>query len=240
MDIAGQHCTGLTWRLEQPWLTLDLHHPRRILSFAPCNPGFVTARHVLWRQVRDADLSPGLDASDWLSAQMVARGMGDAVGMMTSRGLENLRHAVCGMASCVATVGLGNAERVGHRRFAPTAYGTINIALLLEDGLTEAAMIEALTIVAEARTAAVIAANLQLPAGAATGTGTDCIAVACHAGKGRYAGLHTEIGASIGRAVYDAVLSGAQDWIAVHGNQPPKSFPSSEQDIDDLCRPVSK
>ncbi len=226
MDSAGQDSGGMAWRLEPPWLTLDLGRPRRILSFAPCNPGFVTARHILWRQVRDADLMPGLDASDWLACRMAERGMGDAVGMMTSRGLEHLRHARSGAATCIATVGLGNAERVGHRRFAPTTWGTINIALLLEAGLTEAAMIEALTIAAEARTAAVIAANLQLPSGTATGTGTDCIALACDAGRGGYAGLHTEIGAAIGRVVYDAVLSGAGDWIAVHGSRPPEFPPS--------------
>lgn len=225
MDFADRG--GMTWRLEPPWLAVDLGRPRRVLSFAPCNPGFVAARHVLWRQVRDADLSPGLDASDWLAGLMAQRGMGDAVGMMTSRGLEHLRHARSGAASCIATTGLGNAERVGHRRFASAGYGTINIALLLEAGLTDAAMIEALTIAAEARTAAVIAADLRLPFGAATGTGTDCIALACDAGTGRHAGLHTEIGASIGRAVFDAVLAGARDWIAVHGGDATKFLPPS-------------
>lgn len=205
-----------------PWLIADLGRSRRVLSFAPHRPGFRRARHILWRQVRDADLTPGFDATAWLAAEMAGIGHGADVGMMTSRGLEHAVTVQAGPASCLATVGLGNAERVGHRRAAPRqGYGTINIAVLVEAGLTGAAMIEALSIAAEARTAAVLGARVALPSGLATGTGTDCIALACDAGSGRFAGLHTELGEAIGRAVHDAVLRGARAWVARHGHQPP-------------------
>ena len=52
----------------------------------------------------------------------------------------------------------------------------------------------------------------KLPTGIATGTGTDCVAVAARAGDNAYAGLHTEIGEAVGRATYDAVLAGATEW----------------------------
>ncbi|MFD2440749.1 hypothetical protein ACFSS8_23925 [Paracoccus kondratievae] len=42
--------------LTPPWLIADLGHQRRVLSFAPHRPGFCRARHILIRQVRDADL----------------------------------------------------------------------------------------------------------------------------------------------------------------------------------------
>lgn len=208
-------------RLAPPWLILDLRRDRRVLSFAPHRPGFVTARNILWRQVRNADLDADLDAAGWLAAQVAALGHADAVGMMTSRALRHACCAVAGPVTCVATVGLGNAERVGFRRGRRQGYGTINIALLIEAGLTDSAMIEALTIAAQARTLAVLQAGLRLPAGLATGTGTDCIALACDAGQVVHAGLHTDLGEAIGAAVCRAVGQGAADWMAAHGARLP-------------------
>ncbi|MBF9029381.1 adenosylcobinamide amidohydrolase [Rhodobacterales bacterium HKCCE3408] len=200
--------------LDRPWLRVDLGRPHRVLSFAPHNPGFVVARHVLWREVRDADLVPGFDALGWLSAQCGP----EDVAMLTSRDLGRFRleTAVSGQvrADCLATVGLSNAERVGTRQAAP-GIGTVNILVALDTGLTDAALIEAMTIVAEARTAAIIDHGRDLPTGRATGTGTDCIAVACPPGGDLpHAGLHTETGEAIGRATYDAVAAGARDWMA--------------------------
>lgn len=224
MAVAG---TDLRVRLAPPWLVADLGRVRRVLSFAPHRPGFRSARHILIRQVRDADLTPDLDAMGWLGAEMARIGHAGDVGMMTSRGLHHHRLAQAGPVACLATVGLGNAERVGRRRMVPSGgYGTINIALLVEDGLTDAAMIEALSIVAQARTAAVIAAGIELPTGRATGTGTDCIAVACDAGGTAFAGLHTALGEAIGAAVHDAVLAGTLAWVAEHGREPARAAPS--------------
>lgn len=224
MAVAG---TDLRVTLAPPWLVVDLGRVRRVLSFAPHRPGFRSARHILIRQVRDADLTPDLDAMGWLGAEMARIGHAGDVGMMTSRGLHHHRLAQAGPVACLATVGLGNAERVGRRRMVPSSsYGTINIALLVEDGLTDAAMIEALSIVAQARTAAVIAAGIELPTGRATGTGTDCIAVACDAGGTAFAGLHTALGEAIGAAVHDAVLAGALAWVAEHGREPARAAPS--------------
>ncbi|MBK4214974.1 adenosylcobinamide amidohydrolase [Paracoccus caeni] len=205
------------------WLSADLGQPRQILSFAPWRPGFVTARRIAIRQVRDADLGPGVDVQDWLSGQVRQAGYADDVVMLTSRGLQHHRRAEAGLVSCLATVGLGNAERIGHRRRPQGngSYGTINILLLAEAGLSRPAMIEAMTLIASARTAAVIDAGLNLPSGAATGTGTDCIALACAAGAMDHVGMHTELGEAIGRAVYQAVLAGARDWISTHGNSLP-------------------
>ncbi len=47
--------------------------------------------------------------------------------------------------------------------------------------------------------------------GLATGTGSDCIAIAAPPGQAAFAGLHTEIGEALGRVVYDAVAAGATD-----------------------------
>lgn len=216
-DAVTRACTDLTVRVDAPWLVADLGTKRRVLSFAPHLPGFRMARHVLMRQVLDAELGPAFNAKLWLAGELAAIGHEGDPAMMTSRGLDHHVIAHAGQVACVATVGLGNAERVGQRRTRePAGYGTINIVLLIDKGLSEAAQIEAMTIAAQARTAAVIDAAIMLPTGYATGTGTDCIAIACDPGTAEFAGTHTDCGEAIGRATYQAVLEGALEWCAQH------------------------
>jgi adenosylcobinamide amidohydrolase len=203
--------------LDRPWLIARLPRPMRMLSHAPHGAGFRSTDTVLWREVRNADLTPDFPVEDWFAAQM-ARDPG-AVGMLTSRDVgtwHQARARVEGVsAHCVVTLGLSNAESVGTRLpWHPADYGTINLLVATDAALTETAQIEALTIAVQARTAAVILSGLMLPTGPATGTGTDCAVVACPAGDIRYAGLHTAVGEAVGRAVRDAVLAAATAWIA--------------------------
>lgn len=203
--------------LDRPWLSADMGDNHRVLSWAVHRSGIVTARRILWREVRNADLSQDFDVDRWLRAEVAARGVDDAVVMLTSRdiGAHHRADATVGgvTVSCLATVGLTNAERVGHRQDpAGRDWGTINIAVQVAAGLTLPALVEAATIAAQARTLAVIAAGVMLPQGAATGTGTDCIAIAAPEGDVAYAGLHTVVGEALGRAVHDAVAEGAAHW----------------------------
>ncbi|MDX1786310.1 MAG: adenosylcobinamide amidohydrolase [Roseovarius sp.] len=205
--------------LDRPWLDFDLGAPMQVLSWAPNRAGLVTARHILWREVRNADLPPELDVTEWFSAELATRGASQAVAFLTSRDVT--RHHDCTVqvgdvtARAVATVGLSNAERIGHRvDRSGHDWGTINIAVRLGTGLTHAAMLEAISIAAQARTTAVIEAGHHLPTGVATGTGTDCIAVAAPAGAAIHAGLHTQIGEAVGRAAYMAVSAGTSEWMA--------------------------
>jgi adenosylcobinamide amidohydrolase len=209
-------------RLDAPWLEFDLGGDLRVLSWAINRPGLVTARRILWREVRNADLPPDLDVHDWLQGALAACGALDAVTFLTSRDIVHHHVATAQVddvtACAVATVGLSNAERIGHRMDrSGHNWGTINVALRLNlgggAGLRDAALIEVLSIAASARTAAVMEAGFELPAGLATGTGTDCIAVAAAPGEVCYAGMHTAIGEAAGRAVYDAVSAGALEWM---------------------------
>lgn len=206
-------------RFAAPWMHLDLGGRRRVLSFAPHRPGFVQAARITWRQVRNSDLGPDLDATRWLRQQLGAAGIRDCVAMMTSHDLTRAVQRRSGPVQCVATVGLGNAGRIGQRSGPARGYGTINIALVIGAGLSRAAQIEALAQVAAARTAAVMDAGLALPGGLTTGTGTDCIAIAANRGRLAYAGLHTDLGFHLGRAAYQAVRAGADDWIARQGSR---------------------
>jgi adenosylcobinamide amidohydrolase len=205
--------------LDPPWLTARLTHPCRLLSWAPHNPGFITTDRVIWREVRDADLTEDFDALRWLSESLIARGDGDAVGMITSRDLARFRlETACSgriSATCLATVGLTNAERVGTRLNAPDAKpGTINLAVITDAALTDTALIELSSIATQARTAAVMDHGPDLPTGRATGTGTDCIVVGAAPGEGQFAGLHTEVAEAVGAAVYRAVAKGVIQWMA--------------------------
>lgn len=208
-------------RLDRPWLEFDLGDEMQVLSWAVHRPGLVRARRILWREVRNADLPRDLDVERWLADALAERGASDAVTMMTSRNLNSFTEAAARVgdteAHAVTTVGFANAERVGQRiDRSGKDWGTINIALRLSAGLTEPALVEAMSIAVQARTAAVKDAHLKLPSGFATGTGTDCVAVASPAGAVRYAGLHTDLGEAIGQATYGAVTEAAQAWIAEH------------------------
>ena len=204
--------------LARPWLCLDLAREMPVLSWAVNRPGLVRARRILWREVRNADLPEGFDVEDWLDRELAARDAMDAVCFLTSCDIGTYveRSATAGpvTARAVATVGLSNAERVGTR--LPAAAhdrGTINIAVEIDAGLTDATRIEALSIATEARTVAVTEAGLHLSTGTATGTGTDCIAIAAPNGDARYAGLHTDTGEAVGRAVHEAVSQGTRAWM---------------------------
>jgi len=203
--------------LDRPWLVARMPGPMRVLSHAPYGAGYRTTDTVLWREVRNADLTPDFPVEDWFAGQM-ERAPG-AVGMLTSRDVGTWRQAAAQVedvrAECVVTLGLSNAEAVGRRLpWHPADYGTINILAATDAALTETAQLEALTIAVQARTAGVMAAGLALATGQATGTGTDCIAMACKPGQGRYAGLHTAVGEAIGACVRQAVEAAAADWVA--------------------------
>jgi|SRR6056297_1827067 len=204
--------------LNRPWLDFDLGSEMRVLSWAINRPGFADARRIVWREVRNADLPVDLDVTRWFAQELEARNASDAVAFLTSRDVSRYHvaqaTAAATRADVVTTVGLSNAERVGARMDRTGQdWGTINVAIRLNRRLTDAALLEAMSIAVEARTAAVMDADLPLATGVATGTGTDCVAIAARRGLAAYAGLHTDIGEAVGRAVYDAVFEGARDWL---------------------------
>jgi adenosylcobinamide amidohydrolase len=208
----------MTLTLTRPWLEFDLGTPHRVLSWSITAPGFVTARRLIWREVRNADLPRDLDVHAWFRDQLDAKGWQDDVAMLTSRDLDAFEVAsatVEGLSvTCVATAGLSNGERVGTRLDrSGKDWGTINIGLRIDAALSDGALIEAMSIATQARTTAVIDTGHDLATGRATGTGTDCIAVAARPGDIAYAGLHTALGEAVGRATYDAVRTGAQVWM---------------------------
>lgn len=207
-------------------LRVDLGGPHDVVSWAIVNGGRTRAETVVWREVRLTELGPAVDAAALTRRTLAVLGTPGAIGLLTARDVRRyeVESATCDgvTATCVATVGLGNLLAVGDAPMgtAREAAGTINVLCRLSVGLTEEALLEASAMVAEARTAAVLAAALPSPVSGrpATGTGTDCLVVAAPVmtdarARGCYAGKHTAIGAALGSAVTGAVGRGVARWL---------------------------
>jgi adenosylcobinamide amidohydrolase len=138
---------------------------------------------------------------------------GSGVGMMTAADVRRYRAASDGGVQVVATVGLGDAALAavpdtGRRE---PLVGTINLVVGVPERLSDAALVNAVATVTEAKSQAL--AELGL---AATGTPTDAVVVLCPA-EGRpsaFGGPRSRWGARMARAVHGAVLAGGREWLA--------------------------
>lgn len=204
-------------------LSVLFDEPYQWVSFAIHNGGIRKASAVAWVGVRNEELSLDLDARSLLAQRLEPQGLGQAVGLLTSRDLDRFVVESVARASteayCVGTVGLSNALRVGDPPHEVPEVGTINLLCWCNAPLSELATLEALSIAAEARTAALLEAAFpsRVSGAPATGTGTDCIVVGSPArGSERldYAGKHTEIGHLLGSVVYRTVARGTAEWLA--------------------------
>lgn len=225
-DLSHFAVPDTTWPMKAPeilciakTLAVRFAAEQAVLSWSLTRPGFVRADTIAWLEVSEADLPIGVDPAALLRERLAAAGYGDAVQLMTSRDVTKhhraTRQSGDATAFCLATVGLANAGRVGADTPHSGRTGTINLVAHIDQPLNEAGLIEALSIATEARTAAVIDLGWTRDGLVVTGTGTDCIAVACPVADQRltYAGLHTDVGRAIGGAVYDAVLAGGREWV---------------------------
>ena len=210
---------------DRPWLVLRLPGPHRLVSWSLNRPGFVDADTVAWREVGARELTPELDPAAWFAREMAGAGLAEAVGMLTARNIASHVHRMAvvegALAECVVTAGLNNGERVGTRHAAGLALaGTVNIVCRSSRPLTDAALLEAASLVAQARTVAILEAGYRRAGGPmVTGTGTDCIVMAAPLGEApdAYAGMHTAIGEAIGACVLEATRIAVAEWSAARG-----------------------
>jgi adenosylcobinamide amidohydrolase len=207
-------------RSEARFLIADFAEPQRILSWCINKPGFCTASQLAWMEVSDVDLPLGRKPEELIVERLEAVELQDVPVLVTSRSLSryHLAQASAGdqVATCLATVGLSNGERIGQRLPGRAPFGTINILLHVATCLSEAALVELISLASSARTVAVLDSGIRRDGVAITGTGTDCIVVAAPI-EGRpeqFAGMHTELGEAAGAAVYRAIFEGAEAWRA--------------------------
>jgi adenosylcobinamide amidohydrolase len=207
-----------TLTCEPPLLIVAFGEFQSTLGWSLTAPGFVEARQIAWLEVCNADLTPEVDPLALLRDRFAAKDLGDALAFLTSRDIRrfHVTQSTVGetVATCVATVGLSNGEHVGKRAGACHAVGTVNIFAHISKPLGVSAFVEAISIAAEARTAAIITTASLRAGPLITGTGTDCLVVAAPQGERRapYAGLHTDIGQALGASVYEAIREGARQW----------------------------
>ena len=143
--------------------------------------------------------------------------MRDCVGLMTAvpiRRLVALREQAEGVwVEGFFTAGVTNAVRVGdsirtEQKYAP---GTINMVLITNARLTRSAMVCAVQVATEAKTAALFRANVPCWRGrpGATGTGTDATVIVCgDSPLLKFSGTHTMIGMMLGRLVLRGLQKG--------------------------------
>ena len=206
-------------------LTVSFKKPQMALSWAIVGGGRRRAKSVAWCHVKTEELTPPVNAKQFLQDRLTQNRLFDVVGMLTSADLDTLidvrKEQGILSARCIATVDMSNALRIGDPAKEIVRVGTINLLCAVSVPLSEEAHLEALSVAAEARTAAVLEARIEsietaLPA---TGTGTDCIVVTAPgretAEEGeiiKYAGKHTVLGHLIGSSVLEAVKRGLEGW----------------------------
>lgn len=224
---------GVRYRVCGATLVIALAKPYRIVSSAPRGGGIVRGRSILNHQVPANPVMPGgRSVGEWSDparylgrlARSVRAAM-PVVGLMTAVPMTHLvvdrEESGSLLVECFCTVGVTNAVRAGEPvRSRPERTpdrdqaGTINIILVTNATLTIPALIGAVQVATESKTATLIKHKVPSAyekAALATGTGTDAVVLASSlAGdhKLQYSGTHTEIGAMIGRLVGRCVERG--------------------------------
>lgn len=221
------------YRVAQRTLIVDLGGERHVLSSAPQGGGFHKASHILNHQLEtnsgSQDASGRLFPNPARFLRTLAIQLGIAsgtVGLMTAVPMTQLVTARVSSGSlwveCFATVGVTNAVRAGEwlpqqasRRRTQTP-GTINLIVVTNGSLSNAAMVGAVQVMTEAKTGVLRDHAVPSCHGGlyATGTGTDAVVLACRVrGDGPrhiYSGTHTVVGALIGQVVADSVSRGLE------------------------------
>ena len=195
---------GIEARIIGDTLVVSSEIPLKILSSDVLEGGFFHARYILNHRV-ELDYDHDSPAGDM---EKVLDGIGikeKAAGMMTAVDLENIHVTTCEDVTAVITGGVTNAIASGEKQ---EGVGTINIILLIDANLSDAAMVNTVINATEAKTLALRDLNVKSKRSdeLATGTSTDTIVIAC-TGKGeklKYTGNATAIGECIGLAVRKA------------------------------------
>ena len=194
---AGQELACLVWPCR----------PRLAIASGPLGGGIGVRDWVLNAQVlRGYDRD---DPGDHLLE--LARGLrlrGEGVGLMTAVNVTGVRYSADAGVQAWATVGVESPawaaapDQVVWRQAVP---GTINIVVDLPVRLSDAALVNAVATVAEAKSQAMADAGL-----AGTGTPTDASCLLCppEGEPEPYGGPRSRWGAALARAVHRAVSDG--------------------------------
>jgi adenosylcobinamide amidohydrolase len=187
-----------------------------VLSSAVLGSELTQARHIVNMRVGRgyAGLAPRDDLTAFARELGIA---GSFIGLMTAAKTERVQVVVERDAAttviAVVTLGVSNPEAAGITETAPSKPSTINIIVVADACLTQAARVNAIVTATEAKTLALIESGLCAPHGGfASGTSTDSIVIATTEGGVRYeyAGPISPLGVLVARAVRRAILNAMQ------------------------------
>lgn len=136
---------------------------------------------------------------------------GTGTGLMTAAEVLRVVTAADAGAGCAATVGVSTptwaaAPDGSWSRWAP---GTVNLVCLVPAPLSDAALVNAVVSVTEAKTQALLDAGVP-----GTGTASDAVVVCCPiGGTEAYGGPRSVWGARLARAVHAAVADGTKRYL---------------------------
>jgi adenosylcobinamide hydrolase len=196
---AGRDLPLLVWRCPGPM---------RAIASSPHGGGLGVRRWVVNAQV------PGSygrrDPDHHLARLAVSLGLpGRGVGMLTAADVRTYCGVTDGGVEALATVGLGHPTlAAAPDQVGPVSLvGTINLVAVLPERLSDAALVNAVATLTEAKAQALRDLGL-----AATGTATDACCILCPEGGRSHAfgGPRSLWGARLARAVHRAVLDGAR------------------------------
>lgn len=195
---------------------------RRCLSSSVVGGGLRDAR--AWLNLQVPHGYARMDPAAHLREEMAARGLDPAttLGAMTAADVARATTGEePGAARAVATVGIGVPLAAAGRLLRPVPpVNTINLLVLVEAPLTDAALVYAVQTATEAKAQALADARIgaENHDGPATGTATDSVCIAARPGASEpFAGPMSPAGAALARCVHQAVFDGALDFVARRG-----------------------
>ncbi|GIH79713.1 adenosylcobinamide amidohydrolase [Planobispora longispora] len=184
-----------------------------------------------WRGISSAMLGGGIGPVEWVLNAQVPGGYarmdpvehllelappGPGVGMLTAASVGRFTRAEDGGAHAVTTVGLrvptwaAAPEGAADPELAPVhTPGTINIIVAVPVAMSDAALVNAVMTVTEAKTQALVEEGFPC-----TGTASDAVCVLARADgpEELFGGPRSTWGARIARAVHRAVRQGTRAW----------------------------
>lgn len=238
-QLLRRHEDGASW----PFLVWRLPQPQRAVSSAPVGGGIGERDWIINAQVRSGyarhDLATHVDELAAIAELPPGRG----VAMLTAADVTGAVAADDGGASVLATVGVrvptwaaaaagepdptisADAARAGARRA-----GTINIVVSVPVAMSDAALVNLVATVTEAKTQALLEAGI-----AGTGTATDAVCIVCplptSAPAEAFGGPRSVWGARAARATHASVRAGIDGSLRIIAAS------SSGDDLDGAAQP---
>lgn len=195
-----------------PLLVWRFDRPMTVASTAPAGGGIGRRRWMI-----NAQVPPGYcrrDPEHHVGELASAVGLtGPGVGMLTAVDVASVVRVLDGGVSVETTVGVSHpvwaasTEPIGEE---PRA-GTINVVAFVPSAFSDAALLNALCTMTEAKSQALLLAGIE-----GTGTASDAVTLVCLPGGGvePFGGPRSRWGAPLARAVCTAVRTGCADPLA--------------------------